>query len=155
MEDFPNLELDEAIVFHQEDIAFELPQVELFIHWINVIITAEDCELNQLNYIFCSDNYLHQLNVEYLDHDTLTDVITFPYASPPIVEGDIFISIERIEDNAKKFKTSSIHELARVMIHGVLHLCGYGDKSETEQKIMRSKENTALAKAIKYGIKLA
>lgn len=155
MEDFPNPDLDEAVVFHQEDTVFELPQTESFIEWISAIITSEHCDLKQLNFIFCSDNYLYQLNVEYLDHDTLTDVITFPYTSPPLIEGDIFISIERITENAEKFKSSMLHELARVMIHGVLHLCGYGDKSESEQKTMRMKENSALIEAKKYGIKLA
>ena len=86
------------------------------------------------------------MNVEYLNHDTLTDVITFPYDnSGNLIEGDIFISIDRIHDNAKTFETTFTNELHRVIIHGALHLCGYGDKSEEEAKEMRRKENEALS----------
>ncbi|MFK7936564.1 MAG: rRNA maturation RNase YbeY [Saprospiraceae bacterium] len=142
------------IIFHQEDVEFSFDQIVEFTKWIQAIVTNENCNLTQLTYIFCSDKYLHQLNVEYLDHDTLTDVITFPYAAPPQVEGDIFISTERIAENAATFQTSFLHELARVMIHGVLHLCGYGDKTESEQQTMRAKENAALQLTQQYNINL-
>ncbi|MBX2872030.1 MAG: rRNA maturation RNase YbeY [Saprospiraceae bacterium] len=133
------------ILFHEEDISFALPNELDFINWIQTVIESESCHLQQLNYIFCSDAALLKVNLEYLDHDTYTDIITFPYASTPNIEGDIFISIDRIRDNASKFDQPFNKELMRVMIHGVLHLCGYGDKSEDEKKVMRAKEDEAIA----------
>lgn len=134
-----------TIEFTSVEIEFELKSPNHVNDWLRKIIEREECHLFSLNFIFCSDEYLHQLNVEYLDHDTLTDVITFPYTQPPRIEGDIFISIDRIKDNAKDFQVAFIDELHRVMVHGVLHLCGYGDKSEEEAKMMRQKEDEALA----------
>ena len=147
--DFPDFDelAEDAVQFHAEEIDFDLPQSEQTIDWIKATITAEACQLTSLNFIFCQDTYLHKINLAYLDHDTLTDVITFPYtAEGEPIEGDIYISIDRIKENATKFKVPFLKELKRVMIHGVLHLCGYGDKSEEEQKIMRAKENFYLAK---------
>lgn len=148
--DFPDFdELAEAAVqFHAEAINFVLPDSETISHWIESTIISENCQLNSLNFIFCNDTYLHKINVEFLNHDTLTDVITFPYAAEgEPIEGDIYISIDRIKENANKFNVTFFKELKRVMIHGVLHLCGYGDKNEVEQKIMRTKENFYLKKA--------
>ena len=133
------------ILCHEEDISFTLPDELNYINWIQSVIESESCQLQQLNYIFCSDAALLKVNLEYLDHDTYTDIITFPYASTPQIEGDIFISIDRIRENAAKFNQPFERELRRVMIHGVLHLCGYGDKSEEEQRIMRAKEDEAIA----------
>ena len=147
--DFPDFDelAEDAVQFHAEEIDFDLPQREQIIDWVKTTITAEACQLTSLNFIFCPDTYLHKINLEYLDHDTLTDVITFPYtAEGEPIEGDIYISIDRIKENANKFKVPFLKELKRVMIHGVLHLCGYGDKSEEEGKIMRTKENFYLAK---------
>lgn len=132
------------IIFSSEDIDFHLENENLIEGWLKQVIEREKKELFSLNFIFCSDEYLYNLNVEYLAHDTLTDVITFPYSAPPIIEGDIFISIDRIKENAKKFEVSFENELRRVMAHGVLHLCGLGDKSEQEALVMRQKENEAL-----------
>lgn len=146
---FPDLDelAEDAIQFHAEAIDFDLPQSEQVIDWIKATISAEACQLTNLNFIFCNDTYLHKINVTYLNHDTLTDVITFPYTSEgDPIEGDIYISIDRIKENATKFDVTFLKELKRVMIHGVLHLCGYGDKSEAEQKIMRAKENFYLDK---------
>ena len=146
---FPDLDelAEDAIQFHAEAIDFDLPQSEQVIDWIKATISSEACQLTSLNFIFCNDTYLHKINVTYLDHDTLTDVITFPYTSEGApIEGDIYISIDRIKENATKFDVTFLKELKRVMIHGVLHLCGYGDKSEAEQKIMRAKENFYLDK---------
>lgn len=112
--------------------------------WITKVISHHQCSLGSLTYIFCSDTYLHRLNVEYLDHDTLTDIITFPYADPPLVSGDLYISLDRVSDNAKDRSISFEQELKRVVIHGVLHLCGYGDKSAEEAARMRSLEDEAL-----------
>jgi rRNA maturation RNase YbeY len=137
---------DEAsIEFSAEEIDFELKDEAAVKDWLQAIIERAGCVLRSLNFIFCPDDYLHRLNVEYLDHDTLTDIITFPYAEPPSIEGDIFISIDRVRDNAADFKVSFEQELNRVMAHGVLHLCGFGDKTPAEQKTMRAKEDEALA----------
>ncbi|GIM54646.1 rRNA maturation RNase YbeY [Capnocytophaga cynodegmi] len=128
------------ITFNYET-EFELPEQEtVFQAWIEKIIASEEKELGELNYIFCDDNYLHQINVQYLDHDTLTDIITFDYTEEQTISGDIFISVERVADNAKDFNVDFQAELLRVMAHGVLHLCGYKDKSDAESKQMRSKE---------------
>ena len=133
------------ILFHEEDISFTLPDELNFIHWIRSVIEAQSCHLKQLNYIFCSDAALLKVNLEYLDHDTYTDIITFPYASAPQIEGDIFISIDRIRENASKYEQPFERELKRVMIHGVLHLCGFGDKSDEEKLVMRTKEDEAIS----------
>lgn len=135
---------EDSIEFHVDDIEFELSHVELLKNWIDTVIQKEGKNLQRVTYIFCSDDYLHELNVQYLDHDTLTDIITFQYASLPDVEGDVFISIDRIRENAAAFGVTFEEELHRVMIHGVLHLCGQGDKSPEEKKQMTSKENQAL-----------
>ena len=137
----PKSEID----YHIEGIDFDLAQAEMLSNWIKKTIAAEGQVLESLNFIFCSDEYLHKINVDYLNHDTLTDVITFPY-SEINVEGDIFISIDRIRENAINFDTTFETELHRVMIHGVLHLCGYGDKTEAEAQQMRAKEAEYLSK---------
>lgn len=145
----PNLEeetnLAPSILFHEEDISFLLSDELTYTNWIQSVIESESCHLQQLNYIFCSDAALLEVNIEYLNHDTYTDIITFPYAAPPTIEGDIFISIDRVRENAGHFEQPFEHELRRVMIHGVLHLCGYGDKSVEEKNRMRAKENAAIA----------
>ncbi|MDO4229280.1 MAG: rRNA maturation RNase YbeY [Capnocytophaga sp.] len=120
---------------------FELPYSELiFKQWIEKIIVSENKELGDINYIFCDDNYLYQINVEYLNHDTLTDIITFDYTEGDVLSSDIFISVERVQDNANDFGVSFQTELLRVMAHGVLHLCGYKDKTDTDSLQMRTKE---------------
>lgn len=139
-----NEEPEHPIIFQSEDIDFQLTDEINVAQWITSIIHKEKCRLSGLNFIFCSDDYLHQINVTYLDHDTFTDIITFPYAEPPIIKGDIFISIDRIQDNAQQLKTPVMNELLRVIIHGVLHLCGYGDKTSEEKKKMTQKEDDAL-----------
>lgn len=148
--DFPDLldSLELGIQFHVVEVDFELPEEEALTAWIKSSILAEDKQLKRLNFIFCSDAYLHGLNMDYLNHDTLTDIITFPYSnSQEVIEGDIFISIERIKENALSFQVPFMQELKRVIIHGVLHLCGYKDKSKIEKEEMRAKENFYLGKA--------
>jgi len=108
--------------------------------WISRIIESEGFDEGEINYIFCDDEYLHKINVEYLDHDTLTDIISFDYTVGNLVQGDIFISIERVQDNANDFNVSFDEELKRVLSHGVLHYCGYKDKSPKDEALMRSKE---------------
>ena len=109
--------------------------------WILSIISSEGFRPGDINYIFCDDAYLHKINLEYLNHDTLTDIISFDYSVGKKLQGDVFISIERVEDNAKDFGVSFQDELHRVLVHGVLHYCGYKDKSEEDAKQMRDKEN--------------
>ncbi|WP_027138084.1 rRNA maturation RNase YbeY [Gaetbulibacter saemankumensis] len=109
--------------------------------WISKVIASEGFNLEEINYVFCDDEYLHKLNVEFLDHDTLTDIISFDYTVGKLIQGDIFISTERVADNAKDFKTRFEDELHRVMVHGVLHYCGYKDKTDSEAKLMREKED--------------
>jgi probable rRNA maturation factor len=109
--------------------------------WISLIIESEGFEEGEINYIFCDDEYLHKINLEYLAHDTLTDIISFDYTVGNLIQGDIFVSIERVQDNASDFNVSFEEELKRVLSHGVLHYCGYKDKSPKDEALMRSKED--------------
>ena len=113
--------------------------------WVEKVVSDKGFELGEINYIFCDDAYLLKLNVEFLQHDTLTDIISFDNSLGKLINGDIFISVERVEDNAKDFKVSFDDELHRVMIHGVLHYMGFKDKSDDEKKVMRKEENKALS----------
>lgn len=134
------------IEFHTEDIEFELQNAPRISEWIMSIIQAEGKKLQHVTYIFCNDEYLLELNKEYLQHDTLTDIITFPYSTSPTIEGDIFISIERVRENAQAYQVTFEEELYRIIIHGVLHLCGFGDKSAENKARMTEKEDEALQK---------
>ncbi len=131
------------IEFHYE-LDFRLPNEADYIHWLTRIINSEDSFLVDLNYIFCSDEYLLEINKEHLNHDYFTDVISFQYADNQSIKGDIFISIDRVEDNAKDLGVNSDVELRRVMAHGLLHLLGFKDKAEDDIKEMRLKENEKL-----------
>ncbi len=132
------------ISFYSETV-FILPNESQISKWISEIISLEGCEEGEISYIFCDDKYLHKLNVEFLDHDTLTDIISFDNSLGKQINGDIYISIERVKDNSETYKTVFINELHRVIIHGILHYCGYKDKSEADLKMMRSKEENALS----------
>ena len=112
--------------------------------WIRKIILFHGCEEGELNYIFCDDIYLHKLNVEFLQHDTLTDVISFDNSIGNLMNGDIFISTERVTDNARDYKVSFLEELQRVLVHGILHFVGFKDKTKEDQEEMRQQENSAL-----------
>ena len=114
-------------------------------NWISKVCVDENYNLGDISLIFCSDEYLLDINRTHLDHDYYTDIITFDYTDNQVVSGDLFISIDRVRDNASDFNVSFDHELHRVIIHGVLHLCGYKDKSDDEEKLMRTKENNALS----------
>ena len=120
---------------------FLIPNEETIAKWITNTIADEGFKLEEINYVFCDDEYLHKLNVEFLDHDTLTDVISFDYTVGKLIQGDIFISVERVRENALEFNTAFENELNRVMVHGVLHYCGYKDKTELDKQLMRSKED--------------
>ena len=119
---------------------FKLTNEKKTMNWINSCVEKQEFELGEINYIFCDDEYLHKLNVEFLDHDTLTDIISFDYTMGKLISGDIFISVERVKDNAADLNISFEEELPRVIIHGVLHYCGFKDKSVDEAKEMRTKE---------------
>ncbi len=119
---------------------FELENEAQYEDWISRIIESEGFDEGEINYIFCDDEYLHKINVEYLDHDTLTDIISFDYTVGNVLQGDIFVSVERVKDNANDFNVSFEEELKRVLSHGVLHYCGYKDKSPEDEALMRSKE---------------
>lgn len=123
---------------------FKLEDENKISNWISNCIDSYDFTEGELNYIFCDDAYLLKLNEEFLDHDTLTDIISFDYTMGKLIGGDIFISVDRVKENAEIFKQSFEVELARVMMHGVLHYMGYKDKTEEEKSVMRSEEDTCL-----------
>ena len=132
------------VTFNYET-SFELKGENLLEYWIDTVVSKEGFSIGEINYIFCDDAYLHKLNVEFLQHDTLTDVISFDNTLGKLISGDIYISVERVEDNATDFNVSFLDELHRVMIHGVLHYMGYKDKSKEEKVKMRNAENKALS----------
>jgi probable rRNA maturation factor len=135
-----------AIEFFSEDISFTLSKPRRTSNWIKRIAQKERREVVAVSYIFCSDAYLLQLNQQYLNHNTLTDIITFDYSEgAKQLEGEIYISIDRVKENAEKFKVSFQDELDRVMIHGVLHLIGYKDKKPADKALMRKKEEASLS----------
>lgn len=123
---------------------FKLQNEVIISSWIATIINNENCKEDEINYVFCDDDYLHKLNLQFLQHDTLTDIISFDYSVGKKLQGDIFISVERVADNAKDFNVGFEAELHRVIIHGILHYCGYKDKTHSDAKTMRIKENDAL-----------
>ena len=136
-----------AIRFFEEDISYKLKHKTGVKKWITETIEAEGFKLKELTYIFCSDDYLLQINQQYLDHDTYTDIITFDNSEKEqVIIGDIFISIDRIRENAAKFGTGETNELHRVMIHGALHLLGYKDKTVASKNQMTAKEDEYLSK---------
>lgn len=113
-------------------------------NWVEKCITNNGFKVGEINYIFCDDDYLHSLNVEFLNHDTYTDIISFDYTMGKLISGDIFISVERVEENALKYSQTFENEISRVIIHGILHYCGYADKTEDEKIVMRAKEDECL-----------
>ena len=124
---------------------FTLDNEEAIATWLSAVILSEHKTEGEINYIFCDDEYLHKINLEYLNHDTLTDIISFDYTMGNEIGGDIFVSTERVLDNSKDYNTNFNDELKRVLVHGVLHYCGYKDKSEADESLMRSKEDEKLA----------
>ena len=127
---------------------FKLEDEALISNWIGDVIKSENCKEGEINYIFCNDEYLHKLNVEFLSHDTLTDIISFDYSVGKELHGDVFISIDRVRDNAKDFGVDFTQELRRVIVHGILHYCEYKDKTDDDAKEMRSKENHYLEQLV-------
>ena len=134
------------IEFFSEDIQFQIDTPELIRSWIELVISTENCIPGAINYIFTSDNYLLSINQKYLQHNSYTDIITFDQSSDPLtISGDIYISIERVQSNALQFDQPFEKELKRVLVHGVLHLIGYTDKSSEEKSEMRKKEEAYLS----------
>ncbi|MEX0997192.1 MAG: rRNA maturation RNase YbeY [Flavobacteriaceae bacterium] len=125
---------------------FQLQDDAAISSWITKIIAEEEFTLGEINYVFCDDAALHKINLEYLQHDTLTDIISFDYSVGKLLNGEIYISIERVKENSKQFKVTFENELLRVMIHGILHFMGYKDKSPEEKHLMRQKEDEAISK---------
>jgi probable rRNA maturation factor len=137
---------DNLIEFVSEEVDFTLPNQELVVVWLTSIVDNHHFRLENLTYIFCSDEYLYQINLEYLDHDTYTDIITFNNADEPgIIESDIFISIDRVKENAANLNIPFLDELHRVMAHGILHLLGYDDKDSELKQLMRTAEDNCLS----------
>ena len=136
-----------AILFFSEDVAFKPTKVKILKNWLKLIIESEKKKTGNINFIFCSDNFLLELNKTYLNHNTLTDIITFQNSAPSdlSVSGEIYISTDRVEENATLFETSFTNEIHRVIVHGVLHLLGYKDKTKLQKTNMRQKEDYCLS----------
>ena len=122
---------------------FNIEDTKALSHWISEIILHENHELGDLTYVFCDDDYLHKLNLQFLNHDTLTDIISFDNSLGKQIHGEIYISVERVKENARTYQVAFLEELHRVIIHGVLHFCGYKDKTKKQQETMSCKENEA------------
>ena len=130
----------------REAIEFKLQEPTKIKSWIKKIVEQEGKKLGQISFVFTTDEEILKTNIQYLNHDTYTDIITFDYCEGNIISGDIIISVERVKENALKFGVKFEEELKRVSIHGILHLCGYKDKSKKEAALIREKENSALKK---------
>lgn len=124
---------------------FQLDDQDKIVDWVHFVLDEEGKELGEINYIFCDDDYLHKINIKTLKHNTLTDIISFDYTIGTVVSGDIYISYERVRENAGNLSVTFKDELHRVMIHGILHYCGYNDKEEEDKTMMRSKEDYYLS----------
>lgn len=129
-----------SILFETDDRAIPFTNVSKYKDWLNFVAGAESKTIKQICYFFCSDDRLLEINKKHLNHDYFTDIITFPYAYEEI-ESDIFISVDRVKDNAINLKQDEKLEMKRVLVHGLLHMCGYDDKTEAEANFMREKES--------------
>ncbi|MFZ4784514.1 MAG: rRNA maturation RNase YbeY [Flavobacteriales bacterium] len=134
------------ITFHSEDISYTLPDKALVRRWIIETAASYGKSVSQVAFVFCSDTYLLEMNKQYLQHDYFTDIITFDYSEGDVISGDIFISIDRVQDNAREHRVDNKFEMQRVVIHGILHLCGLKDKTKTDAEKMRKSEEIALSK---------
>ncbi len=134
-----------SVRFAAQSGDFEVPEAQKVKKWVAEVVKRRDRQVGNINYLFCDDEYLLQVNRQYLQHDTYTDIITFDYVAGGLISGDIMISTERVGENAAKYEVPFERELHRVIIHGVLHLLGQGDKSDDEAREMRRQEDEALA----------
>lgn len=130
----------------QHNTDFKLESTDLITNWISSEIELRGFKEGDLMYVFCSDEELIKINIEYLNHDTYTDIISFDYTMGKLISGEIYISVERVRENAVSYNVSFEEELHRVMIHGILHFCGFKDESEAEQNVMRKEEDLALSR---------
>ncbi|SFF90306.1 rRNA maturation RNase YbeY [Salegentibacter agarivorans] len=137
--------MSEQIINFYSENDFEFQEEKSFDTWIRKVISSEEKQLGEINYIFCDDHYLYKINLKFLDHDTYTDIISFDNSEGDELNGDIFISTDRVTENAKEYNVDFSEELKRVVIHGILHLCGYPDKTESEAALMRQKEDEKIA----------
>ncbi|HAQ19126.1 MAG TPA: rRNA maturation RNase YbeY [Prolixibacteraceae bacterium] len=133
-----------SVKFFSEDAPVPKLKKRILIRWIKNVIVSEGKSVGDISFIFCSDGYLLEMNKKYLDHDYYTDIITFGYVKDNLVQGDIFISVDRVKENAGTYNTSFENEIHRILIHGVLHLLGYMDKSKKDKNIMTTKEDIYL-----------
>ena len=136
------------IRFFSEDVCFDFNQKLLTKRWLKLVAQAEQRNIGDINIIFCSDPYILDVNIKYLGHDYFTDIITFDYCEGNLLSGDLFVSIDTVRENALYYGTDFENELNRVMVHGILHLIGYDDHTENDQKVMRQKENYYLNQSI-------
>ncbi|MDR1458733.1 MAG: rRNA maturation RNase YbeY [Bacteroidales bacterium] len=134
------------ICFYNEDVNYVLVSKQKIRSWLSLAVVQEGKELGEISYIFCSDDYLLTINKQYLNASYFTDVITFDYTEGLLISGDVFISVDRVKENARIYEQKYFREMLRVMLHGILHLCGYKDKTEQEAKQMREKEDYYLRK---------
>ncbi len=140
-----------TVRFFSEDTTYRVKDKRKISSWLADVVKSEGHELVDLNIILLSDDELHKMNVDFLSHDNLTDIITFENTVvTSMIEGELYISIDRVKDNADKLSVDLVEELHRVMVHGILHLCGYGDKTPKKKSIMREKEDLFLSKRKKY-----
>lgn len=133
-----------SIQYFNDDVAFPKIGKRLTTNWIKQVILIEDKKVGNISFIFCSDEYLLDVNKRYLDHDYYTDIITFDYVEGKVINGDIFISIDRVKENAHEFETSFNNEIHRILVHGILHLLGYKDKAKKDKHLMTQKEDIYL-----------
>ena len=134
------------IYFHKEDASIALKKIKVIKRWLEDVVSFYNKEMGVINVVFCSDDFLLKINKEYLNHNYLTDIITFNFCEKNEISGDLFISIDRVKDFSKTNKLTFVNELHRVIVHGVLHLCGFNDKSTKEKRKMRKLENFFLEK---------
>lgn len=134
------------IYFHKEDASIALKKIKVIKRWLGYVVSFYNKEMGVINVVFCSDDFLLKINKEYLNHNYLTDIITFNFCEKNEISGDLFISIDRVKDFSKTNKLTFVNELHRVIVHGVLHLCGFNDKSTKEKQKMRKLENFFLEK---------
>ena len=134
-----------VVEFLSADLTFKLPEIKKTREWLVACARRQKCDIELIQYVFCSDHYLLAINRDYLKHDTLTDIITFDYSNGRHLEGEIYISIDRVRENARLFEVPFSEELKRVLVHGVLHLAGHSDKSAREKAQMRKREDACLS----------
>ena len=139
------------IQIHIEGVEVPVFNQELFCSWLEDVVVSEGAQLGDIQFVFCSDDYLMEINKKYLNHDYFTDIITFDYTLDDLVSGDLFVSIDRVSDNAPDYNCPALDELLRVCVHGVLHLLGYKDKTPADSVIMRSKEDYYIARYVSRG----